>query len=38
LNEVFVFILTTLVVIGYSNFTYKYIEIQFTKYLKSKFL
>ena len=38
LNQVFIFILTTLVVIVYSNFTYKYIEIRFTKYLKSKFL
>jgi len=38
LNEVFVFILTTVVVIVYSSFTYKYIEIRFTKYLKSKFL
>ena len=37
-NEIVVFILTTLVVIGYSKFTYKYIEIRFTKYLKSKFL
>jgi peptidoglycan/LPS O-acetylase OafA/YrhL len=38
LNQVFVFILTTLVVIVYSNFTYKYIEIRFTKYLRRKFL
>jgi len=38
LNEVFVFILTTLIVIAYSKFTYKYIEIRFTKYLKRKFL
>ena len=38
LNQVFVFILTTLLVIVYSNFTYKYIEIRFTKYLKRKFL
>jgi len=37
-NEIVVFILTTLVVIGYSKLTYKYIEIQFTKYLKRKFL
>ena len=38
LNQVLVFILTTLVVVIYSNFTYKFIEIRFTKYLKSKFL
>jgi peptidoglycan/LPS O-acetylase OafA/YrhL len=37
LNEVLVFIITTLFLIVYSNFTYKYIEIRFTKYLKSKF-
>jgi len=38
INEIAVFILTTLVVIVYSNFTYKYIEIRFTKYLRRKFL
>ena len=38
LNQVLVFILTTLVVILYSHFTHKYIEIRFTKYLKKKFL
>jgi len=37
-NQIFVFILTTLVVIVYSHFTHKYIEIRFTKYLKKKFL